>query len=278
MSTPANITTANAPQVPATTPELCMWSPSSWASWKQCPQKWKIRADKWNNPHAKPDRRIAVIAIPGLVIDSLFEMWLHRGDYQDREWLDQNYDMVWRMVTAKRKPKWNRPETEEATLLKETAKSVGILYDLLHQHRLLNKEMHIQNDFHEVIAPGISIAGAIDLWTFRDDGTLVLVDFKNARADKHRSIDQLHIYSLAIERSVGAEPDEVGYVCFSPEAPGYQRRELRQCDRQKLMARLERASQDRREGRCSAKYNSFYCPRYCEVRFGCPEFMKRCRG
>ena len=135
--------------------------------------------------------------------------------------------------------------------------------------------MKIQTDFHEMITDRIAFAGAIDLCTMRKDNTLVLVDFKNFMSARKRSADQLHIYAMAIEKMFGRTPDEAGYVCFNPEFPGYRIRMLRQCDRNKLLARLERATDDRIAGKFKVKYNYFTCPRYCEVRFGgCPAFKR----
>jgi hypothetical protein len=256
--------------------EIVMWSPSSWAAWKQCPMKWRIRADRWSHPETKTDKRIATLAVPGLVIDRLFELWLYRGEFEDRQWLHDHFNMVWRMIRAKRKPKWKNP-SEETTLLKQTLQSVDILYGLLHRHHLLNaNHMKIQTEFHEMITGRIAIAGAIDLCTMRNNKTLVLVDFKNFQSAKKRSTDQLHIYAMAIEKMFGRTPDEAGYLCFHPAFPGYRIRMLRHCDRNKLMARLERATEARFQGRIQARYSYWYCPRYCECRFGCDAFLKAC--
>jgi RecB family exonuclease len=237
--------------------------------------KFKIKAAKWTKPKTKPDRRTAVLAVPGLVIDTLFEMWLYRREFTNGDWLKDNYDMVWDMTVAKRRPKWSRPE-EADRVRKQTFESIRILYQLLHKHDLLNEEMGIQTAFHELIADQIAIAGAMDLWTLRKDGTLVLVDFKNFCSPRPRSTDQLHFYAMALKQILGCEPDEAAYLGFHPDSPGYRHRKLRHCDRQKLLARMERATEARACGEFKAKYNGYSCPRFCEVRFGCPEFLKRC--
>ncbi|MCZ7645817.1 MAG: PD-(D/E)XK nuclease family protein [Planctomycetota bacterium] len=263
---------------PAPNPSpVTMWSASSWATWKMCPFKWKLKAEKWGRPRSKTDTRMAVHAMPGLVVDRLFELWLHRREFQDFAWLEANFSMVWNLVESRQKPKWQH-EAETAYVQRQTWRSVGILFDLLHKHRLLNAEMGIQTDYHEEIATGISIAGAIDLWTILPNGKLLVVDFKNAGSNSRRSVDQLHFGALALGRLLGREPDEAAYVCFHPQCAGYRKVILRDCDRKKLLARLARATEARKAGTCPAKYSAFSCPRWCEVRFACPTFLARIKS
>ena len=107
--------------------EIITWSASSWEAWKRCPLKFKIRADKWSKPQMKRDRRSAVYAIPGLVVDKLFELWLHRGQYKDSKWLHENFEMVWNMMLANRKPKF-KDDKECQELMKQVKASVTSLY------------------------------------------------------------------------------------------------------------------------------------------------------
>jgi hypothetical protein len=251
-----------------------LWSATSWATWKQCPLKLRLREEKWSYPQASADGNcLSALAVPGLVIDRLFELWLHRREFDNIEWLHTNFEMLWALVESKSRVKWLRPIERERTYA-QTKRSVNVLFELLHQHQLLNKEMGIQTEFHEKIGSEIVIAGAIDLWTIRRDGTLVVVDFKNFGSYGHRSVDQLHFYAIALKRILGREPDEGGYVCFHPAYRGYRKTELRQCDRNKLMVRLARATAARRAGEFPAKYNYIACPRYCEQRFRCELFKK----
>lgn len=255
-------------------PKVTMWSASSWATWKTCPLKWKIKSEKWANPHTKSDTRMAVFAVPGLVVDRLFELWLHRRDFEDFEWFEDNFKTVWRLVESKYKPKWTNEDEVKSTKL-QTWRSLRVLFDLLHKHELLNETMGIQTEYHELIDEGISIAGAIDLWTVRPDGKLIVVDFKNFGSNTHRSIDQLHFGAMALERILGSTPAEAAYVCFHPSYAGYRKVPLRAADRNKLMARLKRATKDRVTGKCPAKYSAYSCPRWCEVRFACDHFLSR---
>ncbi len=270
---------ANEGQTPASAPapvkEIYMWSPSSWATWKQCPAKFKIKSERWSNPERRTDSRIAVLAVPGLVIDQLFEMWLHRESFEDHEWLAANFDMTWNMVVSKRRPKWSSP-AEEQDVLVQTHESVGILYNLMHEHDLFGEKRGIQEEFHLRLTDRFSIAGGIDYWCERRDGKLVLLDFKNFSSNRLRSTDQLHFYALALAKIFGREPDEAGYLCFNPKYSAYQRRELRRCDRQKLLSRLERATDARAAGRFEPKWSPFGCGQFCEVRFGCKLFRERC--
>lgn len=248
-----------------------MWSASSWATWKQCPHKLFLREQKWSRPGEKRDSRMAVMAVPGLVVDRLFELWLHRREFTNATWLRDNFELVWQMVGEKTRPKWNSDE-EHACIKGQTQRSVTVLYTLLHQHQLLNEQMGIQTEFHEEIAEGISVAGAIDLWTTRPDGAVVVVDFKNFASNSHRSVDQLHFYAMALKRLNGREPDEAGYVCFHPAYGGYRKVTLRECDRNKLLARIAKATTAKRAGEFPAKYSYVTCPRFCEVRFACDKF------
>jgi hypothetical protein len=257
--------------------ELTLWSASSWATWKQCPLKFRIKNARWENPEFRSDTRTAVMAVPGLVVDRLFELWLYRDDFEDLDWLKGNFAMVWAMIRDKRKPKWLNADEEER-IRQQTQRSVLILFDLLHKHDLFGEKRGIQTDFHMKVSPRIAIAGAIDLWVIRRDGKLVVVDFKNFGSNSNRSIDQLHFYAMALEKLLGRIPEEAGYVCFHPAYAGHRNVVLRPCDRNKLMVRLERATEQRAAGFSAAKYNEFLCPRFCEVRFGCAEFVKRVKG
>jgi hypothetical protein len=254
-------------------PSEITWSPSLWATWKKCPLKFKIRADMWTGSPAR-SQRIPALAVPGLVIDRLFETWLRRGNYNDFSWLQGNYDDVFQQVELEGKPTWIAPE-ESPYIRRTTRSSVRILFDLLHTHQLLNPCMGIQTKFRESIADGINIVGAIDLWTIRKDGALVVVDFKNYGAKTHRSVDQLHFYALALQKLKGREPEEAGYLCFNPSSPGYRKSKLRLCDQKRLLARIGRANAALKGDEFKAKYNFMSCSRFCEVRFACPEFGRR---
>jgi hypothetical protein len=248
-----------------------MWSASSWATWKQCPHKLFLREQKWSRPGEKRDSRMAVMAVPGLVVDRLFELWLHRREFTNTAWLRENFDLVWEMVVGKARPKWSSEE-ERVCIKGQTQRSVTILYKLLHEHQLLNKEMGIQTEFHEPVAEGISVAGAIDLWTVRPNGAMVVLDFKNFGSNSHRSVDQLHFYAMALKRVFGREPEEAGYVCFHPAYAGYRKVALRQCDRNKLLSRIAKATIAKRSDEFPMKYSYVTCPRFCDVRFACEKF------
>ena len=251
-----------------------MWSASSWAMWKQCPHKLQLREQKWSTPRNKPDSRSAIWAVPGLVVDKLFQLWFYRREFYNKEWLQDNFDLVWEMTLDQKRPKW-MDEDEHNYIRVRTQKSVAILYKLLHQHELLNEKIGIQTEFHEPISDGISIAGAIDLWSIRNDGKLVVVDFKNFGSNSHRSVDQLHFYAMALKRILGREPDEAGYVCFHPGYEGYRKAVLRPCDRNRLLARIKRATVEKQSGNCPAKYSFVTCPRFCEMRFQCTTFKQK---
>jgi len=255
-------------------PKPIMFSSSSWATFKSCPHRLWLREQKWSMPNQRPDCRLASLAVPGLVIDKLFELWLYRREFENYEWLTNNFSLVWRMMLEQKRPKWVS-DHEHQCVRRQTQSSVQILYRLLHQHDLLNDQMGVQTAFHESVGDGVSIAGAIDLWCIRKDNTFVIVDFKNFQSGTRRSVDQLHFYAMALKRIVGREPDEAGYVCFHPGYSGYRKTVLRQCDRNKLLARLARAVQARREDKHPMRWNPVSCGRYCEQRFACEEFRKR---
>ncbi len=216
---------------------------------------------------------MATLAVPGLVIDKLFELWLYRAQFDDLDWLKRNFDMVWSMTADKQKPKWIDAD-HEAHIKHQTQRSVLVLFGLLHEHGLLGEKIGIQTEFHVTVADGISIAGAIDMWSITRDNRLIVVDFKNYGSASHRSVDQLHLYALALEKIMGRAPDEAGYVCFHPRFPGYRKTTLRPCDRNRLLARIRRATEERIIGKCKAKYNAFTCPRFCEVRNACPIYLE----
>ncbi len=86
---------------------MIIWSPSSWDLWKNCPAKYRIKkVERWLRPDLREDSQFAKLAIPGIVVDKMLQFWLHRNQFHDKCWLNQNLDMVWSMVESEIKPKW----------------------------------------------------------------------------------------------------------------------------------------------------------------------------
>ena len=51
---------------------MIVWSPSSYALWKQCPVKYKIKKiERWEKPNRKRDHHLMRLVVPGLVVDQL---------------------------------------------------------------------------------------------------------------------------------------------------------------------------------------------------------------
>ncbi len=77
---------------------MIVWSPSSWALWKQCPTKYRImKVERWSNPRQSDDNFYARLAIPGLVVDKLMELSGGERNFEsrlERSFTDSLFDMT----------------------------------------------------------------------------------------------------------------------------------------------------------------------------------------
>lgn len=71
----------------------------------------------------------------------------------------------------------------------------------------LEKTVHSEKEIQVHVAPGITVAGRIDLIRRLDTDELAIVDFKStARAqDEDVTRDQLHVYAVGMRSSAASE-------------------------------------------------------------------------
>ncbi len=83
----------------------------------------------------------------------------------------------------------------------------------------LAKTVHSEKEIQVHVAPGITVAGRIDLVRRLDTGELSIVDFKStARAqDEEVTRDQLHVYALGYEELAGERADLIEVLNLDQE-------------------------------------------------------------
>ncbi len=255
--------------------KMIIWSPSSWALWKQCPAKYRIKQlERWKYPKVKQDNTFAKLAVPGLVVDKLLQLWIHRNQFCDSEWMGQNFEMIWSMVNAEVLPVWS---TEEAQFIKtETLQGISNSVKLIEKLNLSSNRIITQASFFETITEDYGITGAADLLVIDEKSNRgVLVDFKNSHSRHRLTKDQLVIYQLGLEQKLSLSIHQAGYLMFNPRLNDWKWFNLKNpAHKEKMIEKLAVASQLIRNNQFDYDWNKFTCFRFCEVRFSCEVFQK----
>ena len=254
---------------------MIVWSPSSWALWKQCPAKYRIKkVERWQHPGLGPDPAFIKLAVPGLVVDRLLQFWIYRGEYESTQWIEENFDFVWDMVQQQNNPVWdNQTETVETQeeSLKGLLTAVRMLQELgLHRYQLI-----AQPRMFEQIDPAYAITGSADLLMLDYDGDEhILIDFKNAHTRERTTKDQLLIYMMGLERSLDITIGKAGYLLFNPRLEQWKWISMNPVHRERLKERMAEATSLAESGQFAFKYNYYSCSRFCDARFACERYKQ----
>jgi hypothetical protein len=253
---------------------MIIWSPSSWALWKSCPVKYRIKnLERWQHPELKEDQTFAKLAIPGLVVDRVLQFWIHRNQFEDKQWLQDNFEMFWTMVLSEIKPKWS--ELESIAIKKETQLGLRSAIYMLEELDLSQYDWLVQPKFFEKVTDDFSIAGAADLLLVEHDSTnAILIDFKNSHSRERLTKDQLLFYQIGLKKGTPYSFIRSGYLMFNPRLEDWKWFKIDERHEQKLIKSLSEATAKVINEEFDYKWNQFSCPRYCEVRFGCMMFQK----
>lgn len=253
---------------------MIIWSPSSWALWKQCPAKYRIKQlDRWKYPKPREDANLSKLAIPGLVVDKLLQLWLHRRQFEDKAWLGHNFDMIWSLVVSEISPHWREEESE---LIKfETIEGVNNAATLINSLELSQNQFTTQASFFEKISNDCAITGAADLLVINQlKRKGILVDFKNSNSRIRLTKDQLVIYQIGLEQKLSIEIHRAGYMMFNPRLNSWKWFTLENpAHKDKLIHNLHAANQQIRSNNFEYRWNRFTCIRFCEVRYSCELFQ-----
>jgi hypothetical protein len=253
---------------------MIIWSPSSWDLWKKCPVKYRIKKlERWQHPELKEDNTYAKLAVPGLVVDRMLQFWIHRNKFDDKQWLQDNFEMVWRMVLNDVKPKWS--ELEAIAIEEETKLGLRSAIHMLEELDLQKYTLLVQPNFFEKVTDEFSIAGAADLLLVEHDSTnAILIDFKNSHTRERLTKDQLLIYQIGLKKGTPYSFIRSGYLMFNPRLEDWKWFKMDERHEQKLIDRLIEATAKVIKEEFDYRWNNFSCSRYCEVRFGCMMFQR----
>ncbi|MFN0157080.1 MAG: PD-(D/E)XK nuclease family protein [Bacteroidota bacterium] len=254
---------------------MIVWSPSSWALWKQCPAKYRIRhVEKYKRPGLKRDSGYMKLAVPGLVVDKLLQFWLYRKDFTNVDWLDDNFEMVWTMVENEVRPRWTS-EAELNACINETMDGLHIAVSMLKELHPEKYHLFPQPSFFEQVTDDFALVGTADL-LMADDSTneAILIDFKNAHSRERMTKDQLVIYQIGLERSTQYTIRKGGYLLFNPRLKQWKWFYLVDRHREKLLTDLKDATEELSKGNFPYYWNHFNCTRFCDVRFSCEMFKQ----
>jgi hypothetical protein len=254
---------------------MIIWSPSSWDLWKKCPTKYRIKKlERWQHPDLKEDTTYAKLAIPGLTVDRILQFWIYRNRFNDKTWLEDNFEMFWQMVLNEIKPKWS--ELESIAIREETILGLKTAIHMLEGIELQKYSLLVQPSFFEKITDEFSIAGSADLLLIEpDSNNAILIDFKNSHSRERLTKDQLLFYQIGLKKSVPYNFIRSGYLMFNPRLEEWKWFNLtNEVHEQRLIAKLTEATVKVNQAEFDCRWNHFSCARYCEVRFGCPMFQK----
>ena len=253
---------------------MVIWSASTWNLWKQCPTKFRIKKiEKWQHPELKEDQTYAKLAVPGLVVDRMLQFWIHRNQFDDKEWLDDNFKMFWRMVLNDVKPKWC--ESEAIAIEEETKLGLRTAIHMLEELDLSQYTLLVQPNFFEKVTDDYAIAGAADLLLVERDSTnAILIDFKNSHTRERLTKDQLLFYQIGLKKCLPYSIVKSGFLMFNTRVEDWKWFKLDERHELKLIDKLSEATAKVVKEEFDYRWNHFSCVRYCEVRFGCPMFQK----
>lgn len=252
---------------------MIIWSPSSWSLWKQCPTKYRIKqVERWKFPRPQSDGVLSKLAIPGLVVDKLLQLWLHRNEFDDKEWFKHNFDMIWSMVTEEIVPTWS--EEEKVMTKKETILGLGNAVKMIDDLQLTRYRFITQASFFERLNDDVAITGAADLLLIEETRNAgILVDFKNNHSRPRVTKDQLLIYQLGLEFKLSVDIERGGYLMYNPRLNSWKWFKLHPVHKQRMIEKLIQASELVSKKEFDFRWNQFTCLRFCEVRFSCELFQ-----
>ena len=253
---------------------MTTWSPSSWELWKQCPAKYRIkRLTFGSRPYPKEDRSLAKLAVPGLVVDRLLQLWLCRQQFDDTAWLDDNFEMIWNLVPQEHQPKWASSEEMELSRL-ETIGGMKIAVAMLSEFDLSDYSILTQPSFREQITSEFSIAGSADLLLVnKASNEATLIDFKNAHSRERMTKDQLLIYQIGLTNMFTLFK-RCGYLLFNPRVQEWKWFTFTPDHKAALIEKLSQATRHVERQEFDYNWNLFSCTRFCEVRFACEKFQQ----
>ena len=254
---------------------MIIWSPSSWSMWKSCPAKYRIKkVEKWQHLGNRQDSQSAKLAVPGLVVDKMLQFWLHRNQFNDKSWLNQNFDMVWSLVSSEIQPEWwCEEESEDAR--SETQRGLNTAIRMLEELILEQYDIHIQPTIFEKITEQFSIAGAADLLLVeKETRKAVLIDFKNAHRRENITKDQLIIYQIGLNRKSPLNIVKAGYLMYNHRVEDWKWFKLSKDHENKLLEKLSLATEEVRQNKFDYNWNYYTCVRFCDVRYSCEMFLQ----
>jgi hypothetical protein len=251
-----------------------IWSPTSWSLWKECPRKYQLRKlERVQTPFTDRDPVLANLSIPGLFVDRMLQLWLHRREFEDLDWLQENSEMIWRMISSEAVPRWSSA-SEEETIKHEAMAGLATAVRMLRELLLEDDKLLIQPGFMERTTPDFGITGAGDLLIVRADTSATLIDFKNAHRRERMTRDQLVIYQVGLGRKLGIKIDRAGYLLYNPRLECWKWFRISPAQEEKYMRRLAEATEAVKAGRFEPRWNHFTCVRFCDVRFSCEVFQR----
>jgi len=254
---------------------MMIWSPSSWSLWKQCPAKYRIgHIERYEHLDEERDTAYAKLAVPGLVVDKLLELWLHRGEFQDINWPKAQFRMAWSMMESEKQVGWNSDE-ERLAVVTETKMGLATALTMLSTLELEKYQLFPQASFFQKITKEFAITGRADLLMVdpkNSEGTLI--DFKNAHSRQRMTKDQLVIYQMGLEQAKGIKIKRGGYLLFNPRLEAWKWFTLHDGFKQRYLMRLLEATEDVQRGDFPYNWNQFTCVRFCDVRYSCELFRK----
>jgi len=254
---------------------MIIWSPSSWELWKTCPAKYRIKKiEKWQRPNLKEDTHYAKLAVPGLVVDKMLQLWLHRKKFHDKVWLNDNIEMVWSLVENEINPRWTCEE-EIQTIKEETWSGLNTAIRMLEELDIDKYDLWVQPTFFENISTAFSITGSADLLMVeKTSGNGLLIDFKNAHRRARITKDQLTIYKIGLTKKASFNIAKAGYLLYNPRVEEWKWFKLSKAIENKLLERLAEATEDVISQQFDYKWNYFTCTRFCDVRIHCEMFQQ----
>jgi hypothetical protein len=253
---------------------VIIWSPTSWSLWKDCPRKFQLRRlERAQTPFADRDPILANLSVPGLFVDRMLQLWLHRRMFGDTGWLGDNAEMVWRLISSEAKPQWSSA-AEADSFKREAIAGLETAVRMLRELQIDEDQLLVQPGFMERITGDFSITGAADLLIISSDRRATLIDFKNAHRRERMTRDQLVIYQVGLSRKLSIGIDRAGYLLFNPRIEAWKWFKISQTQEEKYMQKLAKATELVQAGRFDPKWNYFTCARFCDVRFQCEMFQR----
>lgn len=253
-----------------------IWSPSSWALWKKCPESYRLgKLERWSDPYRKKDHSLAKLAVPGLTVDKILQYWFHRNDPDDLEFFNhENFSMFWEAVIYRQRPYWSSDD-ELKLIFEESWQGLQNAVNLIRSLDLHQYDTYPQVWFHERLSDTVEITGAPDLMLrHKGSGECMIIDFKNSHSRNNRlTAEPLYMYLMGLEKSLGEQFSKLSYCYFNPRINGWHHYRVYESKKKALIKKLEIATNQVLEREFKTKYIEFSCSRFCSVRWSCPTYQ-----